>query len=371
MPQVAVSPQLNFTNHWIGIYANGSYLVPARSVSANAPPRPPDDGFIPPADPSSLRPLFEQALAEKAKEFGPTNPQVARAESDLGRFLYSNGSRGQPDGNPKDAESPLRRALAIDEANAAPQTQADRQILAEVLSSLNRNEEAFALLQQAVKGQDAKVSAQAFAGLAMLDPAHSEEYYRAAVEAEDRAPEKDLKHTAILLNDLALSLEEKKDYATAESLFRKALVIQQKETGVASPAVAATLSNLGSLLETAGRHAEAERMEREAVRIFEQKLGPWSAELATSCANLADILATKGDLAQATALYHRAVAIDESVYGPDNPEVAGDLVNLGTILKQAGNRAAGEAALRRALALYEKAFGPGSPQAVQVRKFLQ
>jgi tetratricopeptide (TPR) repeat protein len=373
MPQVVVSPQLSFTNHWIGIYAKNSHLVPSRSAAVNPPPRVPDHSeFVPPADPSSLRPLFEQVLAEKEQEAGPNHTSVARSASDLGRFIYGNGDpNSKPNGNPAEAEAPLRRALAIDEANAAPEASADRQILAEVLSSLGRNEEAFALLQVAAKGADAKIASQSFAGLALLDPAHAEEYYSGALDAQARASEKDPKHTAILLNDLALALEEKRDYAGAEPLFRQALALQQKEIGADSPAAGGTLSNLGSLLESTGRHAEAERMERDAVRIFEQKLGPWSAELATSCANLADILATKGDLVQATSLYQRAVAIDESVYGLDNPEVAGDLVNLGTVLKQAGKQAAGDAALRRALSLYEKAFGPGSPQAAQVRKVLQ
>ena len=364
MPQVTVSPQLSFTNHWIGIYAKGSYLVPARSVTANVPPRPPDNPkFVPPADASGLRPLFEQVLAAKEGEFGPNHPNVARSASDFGHFLYRNG-------DPVAAEAPLRRALLIDEANSAVETPADQQILAEVLSYLRRNDEAFALLQAASKGPDPKAASESFASLALLDPAHAEEYYRGALDAQERASRKDPKHTAILLNDLALALEEKRDYSGAEPLFRKALAIQQKEIGEDSPPAAGTLSNLGSLLETTGRHAEAEQMERNAVRIFEQKLGPWSAELATSCANLADILATKGDLGQATSLYQRAVRIDESAYGPDNPEVAGDLVNLGTVLKQAGKQSAAEAALRRALALYERAFGAASPQAAQVRKFL-
>jgi tetratricopeptide (TPR) repeat protein len=359
MPQVTVSPQLSFTNHWIGIYTKGgSSLVPARSVTPDAPPRKPDNPeFVPPADPSSLRPLFEQALAVKESEFGPNHPNVGRSASDLGHFLYRNG-------NAAAAEAPLRRAVTIDEDPA------DEQTLAEILSNLGRNEEAFAFLQRASKGSDATVASKSLASLALLDPAHADEYYRGALDAQARAAGKDPKHTAILLNDLALALEEKHDYAGAEPLFRRALAIQQKEIGADSPAAAGTLSNLGSLLESTGRHAEAERTERSAIRIFEQKLGPWSAELATSCANLADILATKGDLAQSTSLYQRAVAIDESVYGRDNPDVAGDLVNLGTVLKQAGKTAAGDVALRRALAIYEKAVGPDSPQAVQVRKFL-
>jgi len=30
MPQVSTSQQLHFTNHWIGVYAAGKYLIPAR-----------------------------------------------------------------------------------------------------------------------------------------------------------------------------------------------------------------------------------------------------------------------------------------------------------------------------------------------------
>jgi tetratricopeptide (TPR) repeat protein len=365
MPQVTVSAQLKFTNHWIGIYSGGSAgLVPSRSVAKVAPAPAGDRSVSPPAEPASLRPLFEQALADREEELEAGDPRVARSASDLGLFLNSIGDAAG-------AEKALRRALEIDSGKADPQLAGDAENLAEILASAGRTTEAFPLFRQASASPTAKVAALAFANLATLDPAHAEDYYRRAIDAERRALKPDPKRLAILLNDLALTVEQKKDYKTAESLMREALAIQSKTQGAESPAAATTMNNLGSLLESAGQHPEAELLERRAMRILELKLGPRSAELATSCTNLADILWTKGDRISAARLYQRAISIDESVYGPENPEVAGDLVNYGTLLKETGQKDMARQVLRRALGIYEKASGPGSPEAARVRDLLQ
>ena len=314
-------------------------------------------------DAANLRSLFAQALADRERELGPNDPKVGRSASDLGLFLLGTGDLAR-------AEGPLRRALTADRENQSAEVLADAENLGRLLAQNGRNAEATALFREAAGGSVAQVSARAFANLATLDPAHAEEHYRGAIEAEQRSERQDSKRVAILLNNLAMALQENKDFKSGEAMLRKALVIQKKVLGPDSPAAASTMSNLGSLLETMGSHAEAELMERGAVRIFEQKLGPWSAELATSCTNLADILWTKGDGVSAAALYRRAISIDETVYGPENPEVAGDLVNYGTLLKALGRSSAAVPILRRALGVYEKGFGAESTQAVQVRQLL-
>jgi tetratricopeptide (TPR) repeat protein len=365
MPQVTINSQLKFTNHWIGIYTKGGpNLVPARSVVKNLPPVQLGSKTIAaPADPSNLRPLFEQALADREKELGPNHRKVAKSASDLGLFLANTGDAAG-------AETPLRRALAIDRGIGAAEISEDAENLGRLLADAGRGNEAIALFQEAASGPDPKIAARSLANLALLDPARAEQYYRGAIDAQQRSDGRDSKSGAILLNNLATVMQQKKDYKSAESLLRKALAIQKKILGPDSPAAASTMSNLGSLLETMGAHAEAEQMERGAVRIFEQKLGPSSAELATSCTNLADILWTKGDRASAGSLYKRAISIDESVYGLENPEVAGDLVNYGTLLKESGQPSAAEPILRRALGIYEKTLGPASSQAAQVRQLL-
>src|SRR5581483_8785468 len=88
MPQVTTSRELRFTNHWIGIYDPDSPLIPARrAVKALRPPLRVarlEGPLLPPADPSRLRPLFEQALARREKELGPGHRKTARSAADLG-----------------------------------------------------------------------------------------------------------------------------------------------------------------------------------------------------------------------------------------------------------------------------------------------
>lgn len=364
MPQVATNAPVKFTNHWIGVYGKGNNLVPATSIAKSLPPAPavtrPLDA---PADPAGLRPLYEQALTDSQKASGPNDVKVARSAADLGQFLSKNG-------DPAGAEAALRRAVAIDTSSSDSNLAADQENLAQVLVVNRKAEEAFRLFQQAAAGPDPQVAARCFASLAMLDPAHAESYYRNALQAEERASGKSYRRVAILLNNLALALEEKKDYAAAEPLLRRALDLLEKESEPDSLVAASTLSNLGSLLQTKGQVAEAERLERSAIRIFEQRLGPYSAELATGYTNLADLLDSRGDRASAANFYRRAISIDETVYGADDPEVAGDLVNLGDLLEQSGQRPEADAVMRRALAIYEKSFGANSQQAMQVKRAL-
>jgi tetratricopeptide (TPR) repeat protein len=348
MPQVTTSAQLRFTNHWIGIYEAGSSLIPARRAVKALRPLP----AVPPADPSRLRAVFEEALARR---------KTARAASDLGLLLKSIGE-------PAAAEAPLRKALAIDEANSDAALAADQENLAAVLAALGRQPEAITLFRLCAAGSG-RVAARCLSSLAIPDPDRAESYYRDAVKAEESASGAEHPRVAMLLNDLALALRQKNEDAAAEPLLRRALAIEEKALGPESLNAATILVNLGNLLQGAGQIAEAERMERTALRIFEQKQGPEGAQLSNACTNLADVLWTKGDKAGAEQLYRRAVAIDESMYGPDHPQVAANLVNLGMLLKEAAAPAA-EATLRRALAIFVKSRGENSPEAAYVRDVL-
>ncbi len=363
MPQVRTSAQLQFTNHWIGVYAKGRPLVPVRATTANPPTLAARPKITAPADPSSLRPVFEQALADAAGKLGANDPVVARRSADLGLFLRSIGEL-------IDAAAALRSALAIDEAKGLPQVYADKENLASVLVSLQRDSEAAALLRDAAEGKDAAVAARSWSALASLDPANALDYYSKALDAEERAHGPDRPELAVVLTNLALTYRQKNENRTAEPLLRRALSIQQKALGPEHPATASTLSNLGSLLQSTGKLDEAERLERHALRIFQRKLGPQTAELATAYTNLADLLWTKGARAESVGLYRKALAADEFVYGAEHPEVAGDLTNLGLLLKEMGQTKEARELLQRGLAIFEKQLGSSSPQAVQARENL-
>lgn len=366
MPQVATSPQLSFANHWIGIYAKGFNLIPRPSATKGLPPlrlAAAPGKVSSPADPVSLKPLFEMALAEREKEFGRTSLQVARSASDLGLFLETLK-------DPAAAVVPLTKALMIDQVNSDPELPVDQERLAIVLLASGKRQEAYDLFRSASQGPSVSVSARCLIELAALDPANAEAYYRLALQQEEKASGKESLRVAIVLNDLGLALRQKDDNRGAEPLFRRALVIQEKALGPNNASVASTLNNLGSLLQSTGQLDEAERVERRALRIFEDKLGPESMELGIACANLADLLWTKRDLSAAATLFRRAVSIDESVYGPEDPEVGMDLTNLGLLLKEKGESAAANVSLQRALVIYERAFGPKSPQALKLREKL-
>jgi Tfp pilus assembly protein PilF len=367
MPQVPTSAQLRFTNHWIGIYTKDSNLVPARRAARQLRPvpavKPLTAQFLPPGDPSALRPLFEGALASKEKQLGPRDPKTARSAADLGLFLISIG-------DPAAAEKPLRQALGIDFANKDPLLSADQETLASVLVDLGKREEAFDLFQRASQGPNPAITARCYTRLAILDEAQAESYLRKALASEEAASGKDHPRVASILNDLALALRRQNDDRSAEPLFRRGLAIEEKALGASSPLTATLQSNLGALLQGAGRLDEAERFQRAALPIFVEKLGPDSKQVSTACTSLADVLWAKGDKSAAANLFRRALSIDESIHGTEHPEVAADLANLGIVLKESGAAKEAEPLLRRALAIFVRTAGPNSQEADYVRKSL-
>jgi tetratricopeptide (TPR) repeat protein len=365
MPQVAVSANLKFTNHWIGIYdPRGRNLIPSKRAVKGLQPALANQGealgMIVPTDPSTLVPVYSAALAERERRSGPDTAQTARAAADLGVFLLGIG-------NGAEAEAPLRRAVAIDERTADRLIDTDRESLAQTLEALGKREEALDLYRKAAAGSAPRVASRSFAKLAEMDRGHAEAYYRNAVDAEEKASGKDSPRLAILLQEYALTLRAAKNDAAAEPLLRRALAIQQSAVKAEPQVTIGILNTLGNLLEGARKLDEAEKIERTALALSEEKFGPESTQLAMTCTNLADVLWNKKNLREAGLLYRRAIGIDASLYGPDRPETAADIANLGMLMNDAGQSASGEALLRQALAIYEGTLGPDSDQARFVR----
>jgi tetratricopeptide (TPR) repeat protein len=367
MPNVQEpAPQLQFTNHWIGIYTKGNSLVPVSRPGRGSPPlslpATAEGRLVPTNSLSSLLPLFAQAVSEREKALGAGDAKVARSLKAQGLFLKTLGDLNA-------ASAPLGRALDIDRRNHDPDLFAVEESLGQTFELAGNRRQAFELFQQAAAGADMQVAARSYASLAALDSARAPDYYAKSIAAQEKVTGPDHPRVAMLLNRLAQAVEEKKDFQQAEELLRRALAIQRKAIGP-SPDTATTLINLGSLLQILQRTEEAERLEREAIGILEQKR-PQSVALAAAYTNLADLLSPRKDFAPAAQLLRQAIAIDEAIYGAEDPEVAVDLANLGELLKGHGQSAAARTALDRALSIYEKRLGPGSPQARDVRESLR
>jgi tetratricopeptide (TPR) repeat protein len=368
MPQVATSPSLKFTNHWIAIYdPSGKKLMPSKRVTKDLRPvsgkAEAASGFIVPADVSTLVSVYAKAVAERERQSGPDSPDVARAAFNLGRFLLQIERTGE-------AEAPLRRALSIDERISDPEIDADRESLALALEAQGKQSEAVALFRQAAEGNSPQVAGRSFAKLAEKDPEHADAYYRNAVAAEEKASGVESPRVALFLHQYALALRARHLDADAERVLRRALSIQQA-THKADPQVTVgILATLGNLLEGRDQLDEAEKLERAALSLAEKKFGPESRLLAITCTNLADVLWNKKNLQEADVLYRRAIAINSSIYGPDRPETAADIANLGMLMNDAGQPAEGSALLERALTIYEKALGADSDEAKFVKENL-
>src|SRR5262249_38373008 len=155
-----------------------------------------------PAGPVDLQPLFEEGLARSQKKFGAQSEEAARSLSDLGLFLKTlNDTVG--------ALGPLTQALEIDQKNVSAKVPADRESLAVALLATGKRQEAYDLFRAAAQGADAAVAARCLTELAALDPGNAETYYRLALEKEEKASGKDDPLTAVVLNELGLTLHQK------------------------------------------------------------------------------------------------------------------------------------------------------------------
>jgi hypothetical protein len=368
MPQVATTPSLTFTNHWIGIYdPRGNKLMPSKRVVKDLRPvlgkAEAASGFIVPGDISTVIAVYAKAVAERERRLGLDSGKVARAAFNLGRFLLQIERSS-------DAEAPLRRALAIDERTSDPEIDADRESLALALEAQGKQSEAVALFRQAAEGSTPQVAARSFAKLAEKNPEHADAYYRSAVAAEEKASGLESPQVALMLHQYALALRARRLDAEAEPVLRRALSIQQAAPKGDPRVTVGILDTLGNLLEGRDQLDEAEKLERLALSLAEKKFGPESPQLAVTCTNLADVLWNEKKLREASLLYRRAIAINSSLYGPDRPETAADIANLGMLMNDAGQPAAGIALLKQALTIYEKVIGPDSDEAKFVRENL-
>jgi tetratricopeptide (TPR) repeat protein len=93
-------------------------------------------------------------------------------------------------------------------------------------------------------------------------------------------------------------------------------------------------------LQDTNRLGEAESLYRRALAIDEKSYGPEHSRVAIDLNNLASLLQATNRLGEAEPLMRRALAIDEKSYGPEHPNVAIDLNNLARLL-QATNRLGG------------------------------
>jgi CHAT domain-containing protein len=271
-----------------------------------------------------------------------------------------------------EAESAIRRALAIDEKASGPEAfsvMADLNNLAILLEETNHLAEVGPLKRRAlaisekIYGPEHPTVAILLGNLASLlqttdQWAEAEQLKRRALAIDEKNYGPDHTNVATKLNNLASLLEATNRLAEAEPLYRRALAIDEKTYGPDHPTIGISLNNLGLFLKRTNRFAEAEPLMRRALAIDEKKYGPDHPNIAIRLNNLSVLLQETNRLAEAETVMRRALALNEKIYGPDHPNVARSLTNLAVLLQEINRLAEAETLVRRALAIHEKSYGP-------------
>lgn len=157
-------------------------------------------------------------------------------------------------------------------------------------------------------------------------------------------------------------LGEQGQYAAAEPLLRRALLIREKALGLAHPDYATGCNSLGRFLREQGRLDEAEPLCQTALTIWEQTLGPEHPRVAFGLNNMGKLLHARGQLDAAEPLLRRALRMRENAYPAEHASITYSLHNLGWLLYEQGKLAEAEPLLRRAVAVREKILDPGHPE---------
>ncbi len=258
-----------------------------------------------PTDPAQLRPLYEQAIAQRKLKFGATSVEFAAAMGDYGRFLTRIADTSG-------ATDWLEQAVKV-----AGRLE-DKQALALTLERTDQHR-AEAFHEEVGRKAKDELAAVSWSRLGALLQGRgglpqAAKAYRAAIDASANEEKR-----AIRLNELALLYKGEGNLKDAEPLLRQAVTLQQKLLGPTSPELGATLNNLSGLLFDARRAAEAEPLARRALDIFDGTLGRTHVRTGIAVSNLADVLMARGATVQAVKLYQRALAIFEKELGPTHP----------------------------------------------------
>lgn len=164
-----------------------------------------------------------------------------------------------------------------------------------------------------------------------------------------------------LLNFCGIKFMNLADYTTAESLFEKALVINEKKLTPNHSDIATSLNNLAALFQYTYRFEEAERLLRKCLDIEEQidnnELG-----LSSKLNNLAVLLSDINKFDEAELLFRKALSAIEKKYGQIHLEYARLLCNFGILMVKLSRFPEAEIYYRRSLSIREQLCGPEHPE---------
>ena len=166
---------------------------------------------------------------------------------------------------------------------------------------------------------------------------------------------------ARLLRLTGVYLYERGQYAEAEQLLQRALVLRQRTLDSNDPDIAESLTDLGILYYIQSKFDQAESLLVKALSISEQAPDPNHPGVAESLMGLAWVYKTQGKFKLAEPLLQRALEIREQHFGQVHVDVAEILNELGVLHNDQRRFELAEQFYRRALSIFERVLEPHHP----------
>lgn len=165
----------------------------------------------------------------------------------------------------------------------------------------------------------------------------------------------------VLLNNKAVFLKDKGEYAQSRQLLVKSQEIILKEQGDESLDYAIILNNQAMLHQTLGRYDEALKLMQQSLEVAATSVGEKSAKYIKLQTNLALIYRDKGSLEKAEEVYLEAMKNKRRRLGKKHPDYAQLATGLAALYMEMGKQEEVEELLLEALDIYRKKLGNDHP----------
>jgi tetratricopeptide (TPR) repeat protein len=192
-----------------------------------------------------------------------------------------------------------------------------------------------------------------------------ESLYQRALRIEEQVAGPDHLRLAAPLYGLALLYWDQAKYAEAEPLCQRALSLWEQALEPEHPALARPLNGLALIYFKQGKYTQAEPLYQRALRIREQALGREHPLVVTPLTNLADLYTEQGRYPQAESLYQRAIRLQEQTVEGERPQLAYPLYGLARLYARQGHFTQAESLYQRALQIREQELGVEHPYVAQ------
>lgn len=173
-----------------------------------------------------------------------------------------------------------------------------------------------------------------------------------AIEEAGKSTAKD-DNLYVGLSNLAGMYKMQSKYALAEPIYRRAMLIQQRDFGPNDLKVAVATDNYCDILMRREKYKDAEEHYRKNLALRQNKLPADDCDIGKNMVNLAEALEELKNYDEAAALYRKGIPIMQEKLGPNDLSVAKALNNFGTLYRKQGRMEQAEPLYLRSMAIYE------------------